>query len=96
VSWLDYGKGTIQYFFIEKLINRNLKIGLHKYKKLKSKIHTTNIKTNNSFFPRKICISWHKKSKPFLILIKQEIMGGNNISWTACKSTAQLHLTDDR
>jgi len=34
-------------------------------------------------------VSWHQKSKPYWILIKQEVTesdwSGNGISWTICK-----------
>ena len=46
---------------------------------------------------RTIWENWHQKGKPFWILMKQELMGGNDIRWTICKSFANhLHLISDR
>jgi len=42
----------------------------------------------NGLFSRTTWVSRHQKSKPFWILLKQEMMGGNGISWTVCKSFA--------
>ena len=40
----------------------------------------------SSLFSRTTWVSHHQKSKPFQILMKQEMMGGSGISWTICKS----------
>jgi len=37
-------------------------------------------------FFRTAWVSWHLKGKPFWILMRQEMMGGSDISWTICKS----------
>jgi len=42
----------------------------------------------NGFFSRTTWVSRHQKVKPFWILMKQEMMGGNDIRWTICKSFA--------
>jgi len=53
--------------------------------------HThTHTHTFNGLFSRTTWVSWHQKGKPFWILLKQEMTGGNGISWTICKSFA-LH-----
>ena len=47
----------------------------------------------NGLFSRTTWVSWHQKSKPFWILLEQEMMGGGNgISWTICKSFARPYL----
>jgi len=42
----------------------------------------------NGLYSRTTWVSRHQKGKPFWILLKQEMMGGNGISWTICKSFA--------
>jgi len=40
----------------------------------------------NGLFSRTAQVSRHQKGKPFWILMKQEMMGGNGISWTIRRS----------
>jgi len=42
----------------------------------------------SGLFSRTTWVSRHQRGKPLWILMKQEMIGGNGISWTICKSFA--------